>query len=225
MVNLKRIEELCREKDWSRRKLEREAGISVGSISHWNTVSPSASNLQKVADALGVSTAYLTDVSEFRTEQDALISKWNEHMSSTLADTVRRIEAGIRIPVLGSVPCGVPMEAVEMIDADDWEEISERLARTGSFFGLTAKGDSMSPRIEAGDVLIVRQQTTAESGDIVIAKVNGDDACCKKLLKQETGIVLQSFNPAYAPMYFSNEEIESKPVQIIGKVVENRQKF
>ena len=107
----------------------------------------------------------------------------------------------------------------------DWEEIPFRLAQTGEFFGLQVKGDSMSPRIQAGDVLIVKQQSDAESGDIVIAQVNGDSACVKKLLKQDDGIVLQSFNPTYAPMYFSNKDIIEKPVQIIGRVIENRQKF
>lgn len=225
MINLQRIDDLCREKKWSRRKLEREAGIGVGSISKWMKVTPSTTNLKKVADALGVSTAFLTGDSDFRSEQDAVIAKWTAQQQSGLQDEVRRIEAGIRIPVLGDVPCGIPTEAIEMVDADDWEEIPEKLARTGTFYGLIAKGDSMSPRIQAGDVLIVKQQSTAESGDVVIAKINGDEATCKRLLKQEDGIVLQPFNPAYSPMYFSNADILKKPVVIVGKVIENRQKF
>ena len=225
MIDLNRIDELCKEKKWSRRKLEREAGIGVGSISKWAKVIPSANNLKKVADALGVSTTFLTGDSDFRSEQDAVIARWTEQQSAGLSDEVRRIEAGIRIPVLGDVPCGIPTEAVEMLDAESWEEIPERLARTGTFYGLIAKGDSMSPRIQEGDVLIVRQQSTAESGDVVIAKVNGEEATCKRLLKQEGGIVLQPFNPSYPPMYFSNLEVQTKPVVIVGKVIENRQKF
>ena len=225
MVSLKRIDEVCQEKKWSRRKLEREAGIGVGSISKWIKVTPSTSNLKKVADALGVSTAFLTGDSMFRSEQDAVIAKWTAEQSAGLSDEVRRIEAGIRIPVLGDVPCGLPTEAIEMLDAEEWEEIPERLARTGTFYGLIAKGDSMYPRIQAGDVLIIRQQSTAESGDVVIAKVGVEDATCKRLLKQEGGIVLQPFNPSYAPLYFSNAEVLTKPVIIIGKVIENRQKF
>jgi repressor LexA len=146
-------------------------------------------------------------------------------MSADLPDLVRKLEAGIRIPVLGSVPCGIPTEAIEYLDAEDWEEISEVLSRQGTFFGLKVKGNSMIPRIQEGDILIVKVQPDAESGDVVIAKINGEDACCKRLIKHQDGIVLQSFNPCYAPMYFSREEIQTKPVQIIGKVVENRQKF
>ena len=71
----------------------------------------------------------------------------------------------------------------------------------------------------------MKQQPDANNGDIVIAKVNGDDACCKRLIKNKDGITLQSLNPNYAPMYFSREDILERPVTIIGKVVELRGKF
>jgi repressor LexA len=99
------------------------------------------------------------------------------------------------------------------------------MARTGEFFGLQIKGDSMEPKISDGDVVIVRQQNDAESGDIVIATINGDEATCKRIRKYRDGIELVSNNPCYEPMFFSNEEIENKPVRIIGRVVELRAKF
>lgn len=226
MTLLERIEELCKEKGISRRKMEEESGLSIGTTSRWkNEFKPSQKSLKRVSDYFNVSIAYITGESEFRTEQDAVMGRWSEQYEKDAVSELGKIEAGIRIPVLGEVPCGIPLEAIELIDVDDWEEISEKLARTGKFFGLKSKGDSMSPRIQEGDVLIVRQQPDAESGDVVIAKINGSNACCKKLLKTDDGIVLQSFNPMYEPMFFSNEDIKKKPVLIIGKVIENRQKF
>lgn len=127
------------------------------------------------------------------------------------------------INVLGRVAAGIPLSAIE--DIIDTEEISDELARTGEFFGLKIKGDSMEPRIYDGDVVIVRQQTDAESGDIVIAMVNGDDAVCKRLVKYSSSIALVSLNSKYEPMMFTNDDIESKPVRIIGKVVELRGKL
>lgn len=129
----------------------------------------------------------------------------------------------VLIKVLGKVAAGIPIEAVE--DVIDTEEISEALAKTGDFFALQIHGDSMEPRMCEGDVVIVRQQNDAESGDIVIAMVNGDDATCKRLRKYRDGIELVSNNPSYEPMFFSNEEIISKPVKIVGKVVELRGKL
>ena len=83
----------------------------------------------------------------------------------------------------------------------------------------------MEPRIYENDVVIVRQQDDAESGDVVIATINGDEATCKRLRKYRDGIELISNNPSYEPMFFANEEIINKPVRIIGKVVELRGKF
>lgn len=71
----------------------------------------------------------------------------------------------------------IPIEAVtDIID-------TEEMAKTGEFFGLQIHGDSMIPHICDGDIVIVRQQNDAESGDIVIATVNGDEATCKRLRK------------------------------------------
>ena len=129
----------------------------------------------------------------------------------------------VPIKVLGRVAAGIPIEAVENVI--DIEEISAELASTGEFFGLQIHGDSMEPKFSDGDVVIVRQQDDAESGDIVIATVNGTDATCKRLRKYRDGIELISTNPSYEPMFFSAEDIEKKPVRIIGRVVELRAKF
>ena len=128
-----------------------------------------------------------------------------------------------RIPVLGRVAAGIPIDAIE--DILDWEEITPAMSVSGEFFGLRIKGDSMQPRIVEGDTVIVRQQSDADSGDVVIVQVNGDQATCKRLAKYASGISLISFNPAYEPMNYTNEEIDALPVTIIGKVVENRQKY
>lgn len=130
---------------------------------------------------------------------------------------------GVTINVLGHVAAGIPIEAIE--DIIDTEEITEEMARTGEFFALQINGDSMEPKFSKGDVVIVRQQPDAEDGQIVIATVNGCDATCKRLKKYADGIALLSTNPAFEPMYFSEEEIKNKPVRIIGKVVELRAKF
>lgn len=132
-------------------------------------------------------------------------------------------DSGTRIPVLGTVAAGIPIDAIE--DILDYEEITPAMATTGKYFGLRIKGDSMQPRMIDGDVVIVRCQPDADSGDVVIVQVNGNKATCKRLSKHSSGISLISFNPAYDPIVYTNEQIESLPVTIIGRVVENRQKY
>ena len=125
--------------------------------------------------------------------------------------------------MLGRVAAGIPIEAIENII--DTEEITEEMARTGDFFGLKIRGNSMEPKISDGDIVIVRKQEDAENGQVIIATVNGTDATCKRLRKYRDGIELISNNPSYEPIFFSNKEIEEKPVKIIGRVVELRSKF
>ena len=84
----------------------------------------------------------------------------------------------------------------------------------------------MEPRICNHDVVIVRQQPDAESGDIVIALIDGHDAVCKRLRKYLDGTIeLVSANPSYDTLVFSKAEQEKTPVSIIGKVVELRGKL
>lgn len=140
--------------------------------------------------------------------------------SKTASSTGR----GVRIPVLGRVVAGIPLEAVEEIL--DYEEITPELAATGDFFALKIRGHSMEPRMVEGDVVIVRRQDDVDSGDIAIVLVNGNEATVKRVKKQEDGITLIATNTsAYEPHFYSNKEIQSLPVQILGKVVELRCKF
>lgn len=223
MTFMERLNELCSEHHISKRTLEKEAGLSSGSTSKWKDKLPGQSSLIKLSKYFNVTTDYLTGQSEYKTQEEALRHFESIVDESALASDVLRIERGMEIPVLGQVAAGTPIFAEE--NYIDTEEISTELAATGEFFGLKIKGDSMSPRIMEGDTVIVRQQDDAESGDVVIVLINGDSATCKRLMKYKEGISLLSFNPAYKPMTFSNKEIEEKPVKIIGKVVENRQKY
>lgn len=219
-----KIKELCKEKHISVNALEQELGFAKGSLCKIDKNKPSSTKLQKIADYFGVQIDYLTGVSEFKTMMEAL-KHFDDitDLSALHADIKETRISTSQIPVLGEVAAGVPIFAQE--NYIDYECISEQQAQSGNFFGLRIKGDSMSPRIAEGDTVIVRQQDDAESGDIVIVLINGDTATCKRLMKYQDGISLISFNPSYKPMDFSNKEIIEKPVKIIGKVVENRQRW
>lgn len=128
-----------------------------------------------------------------------------------------------KIPVLGKVVAGIPIDAVEEIL--DYEEISPEMARQGEFFALQVKGDSMEPKFSDGDVVIVRKQEDVDSGDIAIILVNGDEATIKKVQKFDGGINLVPSNQSYPVLTYSYKDIEQLPVRVIGKVVELRAKF
>lgn len=130
----------------------------------------------------------------------------------------------VRIPVLGRVVAGIPIEATENILG--YEEITEHMAATGEYFALRIKGDSMCPNICDGDIVIVKKQDAVENGDIAIVLVNGEEATVKKIKIGSNGITLIGFNLSiYEPHFYTSEEIEKFPVTIIGKVVELRRKI
>ena len=162
------------------------------------------SKIKKIADVLNTTPAY--------------IMGWDEGVQDTPAPS-----RGVKIPVLGRVAAGIPIEAIENII--DTEEITAEMARRGEYFGLKVKGTSMQPVICDGDIVIVRKQEDADSDEIVIATVNGDDATCKRLMKYDGGLSLISYNPEFAPMTFTDKQLEEIPVRIIGRVVEERRKF
>ena len=155
----------------------------------------------------------------------AIANILNVSVDYLLGKTPEASKAGyIRIPVLGRVAAGIPIDAIEEII--DWEDISADMATGGAeYFGLQIKGDSMEPKISDGDIVIVRKQPDVDSGAIAVVLVNGDDATVKRVKKSAAGITLISNNPAYDPMFYSNEDIEKLPVAILGRVVELRAKI
>ena len=193
-------------------ELADKSGVSKASISQYVNGSHAPSNISsgKMASVLKVNPLWLMGFDVSMVEDDVNESKSLSH-------------TGIVIPVLGRVVAGIPITAAEYVI--DTEEISQAMAADGEYFGLQIKGDSMEPKISNGDVVIVRKQSDADDGDLVIALVNGNDAVCKRLKKYAEGIALLSTNPAYEPMYFSEKEIAEKPVEIFGKVKELRAKF
>lgn len=219
MTTVERVKAICKERKIPISRLERDLRFANGYIGQLKKGTFPDDRLSAIADYLNVQVSYLTGESEYKTQDEELAAIVKS--SANIAESIGN--KGIKIPVLGSVAAGIPIEMIT--DIVDWEEIPQAMSKSGEYFGLKIKGDSMSPRIAEGDTVIVRKQDDAESGDIVIATINGYEATCKRLMKYETGISLISFNPIYPPMNFTNEEIESKPVRILGKVVENRQKY
>lgn len=187
----------------------------------------------QVAQEVGVSEATVSrwesgDIANMRRDKIAKLAKALKLRPSTVMgiddeNTEKLHSEGIKIPVLGYVRAGVPISAVENIL--DWEEISSAMASQGEFFALSIKGDSMEPKISEGDIVIVRQQTSVDDGELAVVLINGNDATVKKFYKTDNGIKLISTNPKYDPFFFTPEEVDSLPVQVIGKVVELRAKF
>ena len=173
-------------------------------------VAPTLEKMKAIAGAMGMSL-------------DGLLKALNSNQPVVVSNKLQPAH-GVRIPVLGRVVAGIPLEAIT--DIIDYEEIPAQMAKGGTFFALQVKGRSMEPTLHEGDVVIVRQQPEVENGEIAIVLVNGNDATVKEVKESPDGLTLIGHNVAvYTPQFYTRDQIQSLPVQILGKVVELRRKF
>lgn len=199
LVISKRIQRVLDKHDMTQSDLAKILDVSESTVGKWILMKsiPRMGVIQKLSDYFNVPKSYF------------------------LEESPPRHTKGIRIPVLGRVAAGIPIEAVE--DIDEWEEIPEATAKTGEYFALRIKGKSMEPKLQPGDIVIVKKQNDVDNGDTAIVLVNGNDATVKQIKKTEAGIMLVGLNvEVYQPHFYSNKEIEELPIQIIGKVIESR---
>lgn len=207
----------------------KEIGLSAEQVAEKLNVSPATIYRYEKNDIKKFPTEILEPLAKVLKTTPAYLMGWediardNPITDEEYGKMVRAAIKSKKIPVLGKVIAGIPIDAVEEIL--DYEEISEEMSRQGEFFALQIKGDSMEPKFSEGDVVIVRKQEDVDNGDIAIVLVNGYEATVKKIKKFEGGINLIPTNSSYDVMTYTNEQIEKLPVQIVGKVVELRAKF
>lgn len=183
------------------KELAKRVGVSEGLVSRWESGdvgSMKTDTAAKVADALHLSPLVFFgyDISE---------------------------EETVKIPIVGRVVAGIPILAEENIEG--MVEISKK-QDMGTMFALRVRGKSMEPNIKENDLLVVRQQSDVDSGDIAIVLVNGDEATVKQVRKSKDGITLVGFNvDVYEPRFYTNKEIQELPVRVVGKVIESRHEW
>ena len=148
-----------------------------------------------------------------RLEKDGFIKKENGKIISIAFEKPNSVST-INIPLVGAVPCGAPMLAEQNIET--YIPVSTALAKKGSnYFLLRATGDSMNlAGINEKDILLVRQQETADNGEKVVALID-EEATVKILEKKDDVVILRpkSSNSSHKPIILSNN------CQIQGVVV------
>lgn len=204
-----RLRELRKKKKMSQQELAALLGVTQATLSGWETEKYRIDNnsLIKCSEILNTTTDYLLGKS----------------VIDNNIEPVSLPQDVVKIPVLGRIPAGIPMEAIE--DVLEYIDIPEDMTRGGKeFFALKLHGNSMYPEYLDGDIVIFEKAEACETGNDCAVMVNGDDATFKRIERKESGIVVKPLNPEYETLFFTNEEVENIPIRIIGVAVELRRR-
>lgn len=165
---------------------------------------PDYDTLKKLADFYNATTDYLLGYS-------------NSNMIVAESAGIYGVDEDdlFKVPIIGTIQCGKPILADH--DIEGYMYVDKSIIRVNpkdKLFYLRVKGDSMAPKFQPGDLVLVRQQSTVDDGDIGVVLIDNEDATLKKIFKSNGTVWLHSLNPAYEPMKYKAEE-----VRIVGKAL------
>lgn len=187
-------------------------------ISNYEGEKGYAPSLSEIGEAIGTSA-----VSTVHEHVAHLIRKG---LLKRVKGTARSLElarlkmgAVMPIPLVGSIACGEPLEAIE--ESGEMIAVAEDgRYQSGELYALKAKGDSMIEEgIFSGDFLIIKKQSWASDGDTVVAIIDDNEATLKKFYKEKGRIRLQPANSAYEPIFRQEVEVRGIVVKVIRDLV------
>ncbi|WP_243344603.1 XRE family transcriptional regulator [Anaerococcus sp. AGMB09787] len=197
-----RLKQLRKSSGKTQRDLAKLLYVTASSIGMYerDERTPSPDVLKKYAEIFDVSTDYILGNSR----------------------NLKKGEDYATINVYGSIPAGIPIEAIE--DISDTEDISfKEYDRSKEYLGLKVEGDSMYPKYLDGDTVIIEKTPDCESGTDAAVYVNGYEATLKTVIKNNNGsITLKPINPEYPPKTYGPDD---EPIKILGIVKEIRRKI
>ena len=183
-------------------------------------INPSIETLKSLANAMDMDIDLLLK----KLDDNQLIYLDEEKFKEQFNNKDSTSPSSAIVLVYGTIPAGIPMECIE--EVLDTEEIPASMLKGGKqYFGLKIKGNSMSPAYLNGDTIILEKVDDCESGQDACVMINGNDGTFKRVIKNESGIILQPLNPDYQPLVFTNEQIVNLPIRIIGVAREIRRKL
>ena len=214
-----KIKELIIEKYGSVRQFALKIDVpytTIDSILKRGIDNSNVSNVIKMCKALNISI-------DKTIENNELISNLNfdnAELTSLSTDIVQ-------IPLLGKIPAGIPLEIIENKYTVDTIDIpKEWLKGNHKYFALKVEGDSMEPDYLDKDIIIFKQANDCTSGQDCCIRINGFDATFKRVRKQDNGIMIIPLNEnnssGFVSTFYSKEDIEKMPIEILGVVKQIR---
>jgi len=143
-------------------------------------------------------------------EKGLINRKPNRHRSIEVVPTASGVQVGVRVPILGAIAAGIPIEPFQYTEM---MSLPEEMVSGGDTFLLRVRGDSMiDDHIMDGDMVIVKKSESADSGQTVVALVDGNEATLKRFYPEDGRIRLQPANPEMEPMVFEADRVRLQGV-------------
>ncbi len=213
-ITAKRLKECREKKGETLEEIGQLVGVNKSTVMRWERGDTSKINiptLQFLADHYRVPLRWLSGV-----DQNP-VSCINRLEWKTIP-----YERGVLLPIIGTVRAGIGGEVQEEIIGE--EAVDPASLQTGEeYFWLRVSGDSMTPSINDGDLVLVRRQETVENGQYAVILINSEEGLVKKVTFGSNWIELHSVNPYYPPRRFEGADATS--IRILGRVIESRRKF
>lgn len=209
MTFIDRITELRKEKGVSEKQVLLDCGLSKNSFGNWKkNIIPMPATQQLLAKYFGVSVDYL-------------MGKTNNPIPNmeTVGTYIPYEKRGLR-PVIGLASAGTGVIAEEMIVG--WEAVEDEYDNDNCFW-LEVSGNSMAPKIDNGDRVLIQRDAEIESGCIAVVVVDGVEGFLKQVEFGENSTSLHSFNPYYPDMEFVGAD--QKRLHFIGRIREMKRRF
>lgn len=209
MTFFERLTELRTTRGLKQNQILSDLGLAKNSFGDWKKgVAPVRSTQNALAKYFGVSVEYLMGETDNPVPHSEQIERYLPYE-----------KRGLR-PVIGWASAGTGVIAEEIII--DWEQVDDEYDNDNCFW-LEVAGDSMSPKIDNGDRVLVQRDAEIENGNIVVVVVDGTEGYLKQLKMGDNNITLHSINPYYPDMVFPSAD--EKRLHFIGRVREMKRKF
>lgn len=214
-----RLRNLRQSKDMSQNELAKRLNLASSSVARYESGErkPDTDRLVDIANLFNVTTDYLL----CKTDSPYLYA---EDLTSAVRLSPDSKQKAIRVPTLGYIRGGEPMVTDDNFLGYE-EMVVPSTTSADDFIGLKVEGDSMMPIIPEGSIVIIKLQPSCENNDICAVRVNGDSVTVKRVKRLPDGMYLIPENTSYSPKFYTAEEVNNVPIEIIGKVIEMRTKF
>ena len=204
------------------RARRKELGLSAERIAEKLGCSPATIYRYEKGDIEKMPLDILEPIAKILAVSPAYLMGWEDVSTQLPSNAIPYFQPKHTAPILGRIPAGYPLFSASEIEGYapiDYPDPS-------NYFWLRVSGDSMmNAGIQTGDLVLIRQQSCADDGQIVAARVNGDEATLKRFRRVGDTVMLVPENPSYTPIPVPVSAFETGDAAIIGIVVELKRKF